>query len=209
MATRTSCRRISFIDKKCELCLDERDTIKLSNPSKWKNQDAMAYMLSLHPCVLNVCHACRQDITKVLVNDTFVPQWQKLSGRENKVCSVKACDSKVFASLHNADIIGVFNQCDLEPNATVTTPTPLCKHHYQVLYNKIHPMQTHCITCGSSLRHTKSKTCNQPNVIELYLKEKAGFEGTIKEGDKVCYVCYRSHLVILDTMVRVRVRAYW
>ncbi len=61
-------------------------------------------------------------------------------------------------------------------------------------------MQTHCITCGSSLRHTKSKTCNQPNVIELYLKEKAGFEGTIKEGDKVCYVCYRSHLVILDTM---------
>ena len=94
----------------------------------------------------------------------------------------------------------MFNQCDLEPNATVPTPTPLCKHHYQVLYNKIHPMQTHCITCGSSLRHTKSKTCNQPNVIELYLKEKAGFEGTIKEGDKVCYVCYRSHLVILDTM---------
>ena len=36
------------------------------------------------------------------------------------------------------------------------------------------------------------KQCN-----ERYLKETTNFEGSITEGDKVCYPCYKSHLVLL------------
>ena len=61
------------------------------------------------------------------------------------------------------------------------------------------PRQEHCVTCGTSLRRDSNpKPCPQPALIEHYLKENTGYEGCIKEGDKVCYVCYRSHLVILQ-----------
>ena len=67
------------------------------------------------------------------------------------------------------------------------------------MYNEVEPRQEHCVTCGTSLRkQTNSKTCPQPAIIEQHLREKAGFEGKIKEGDKVCYTCYRSHLIVLQ-----------
>ena len=55
------------------------------------------------------------------------------------------------------------------------------------------------MTCGTLLRQDSNpKPCPQPALIEHYLKENTGYEGSIKESDKVCYVCYRSHLVILQ-----------
>jgi len=55
------------------------------------------------------------------------------------------------------------------------------------------------VTCGTSLRRDSNpKPCPQPALIEHYLKENTGYEGYIKESDKVYYVCYRSHLVILQ-----------
>ena len=55
------------------------------------------------------------------------------------------------------------------------------------------------MTCGTSLRRDSNpKPCPQPALIQHYLKENTGYEGSIKESDKVCYVCYRSHLVILQ-----------
>ena len=69
-----------------------------------------------------------------------------------------------------------------------------------MVYNQMQPRQEHCATCGSALRrHSSSqvRVCPQPTYIQEYLKEHTGFEGTIAESDKVCYTCYRSHLVIL------------
>ena len=61
------------------------------------------------------------------------------------------------------------------------------------------PRQEQCVTCGTSLRRDSNpKPCPRPALIEHYLKENTGYEGSIKESDKVCYVCYRSHLVILQ-----------
>ena len=37
------------------------------------------------------------------------------------------------------------------------------------------------------------KVCPQPTIVQGYLKEHAGFEGSIEVSDKVCY---RSHFVI-------------
>ena len=52
--------------------------------------------------------------------------------------------------------------------------------------------------CVISLRHTQSRSCPQPDVIEQHLRETIGFEGHIATADKVCYSCYKSHLVILQ-----------
>ena len=77
-------------------------------------------------------------------------------------------------------------------------PTPLCKHHYHLLYNILQPPQTNCVTCHISLWHCNSRPCPKPEIIELHLRENTGFEGHLKAQDKVCYICYKSHLVILQ-----------
>ena len=41
--------------------------------------------------------------------------------------------------------------------------------------------------------------CTIPNTerIQSYLAEKTGYEGVLKDGNKVCFACYKSHLQIL------------
>ena len=48
------------------------------------------------------------------------------------------------------------------------------------------------------LRYKSYRTCPNPSRIEEYLKQHTGYEGNIQENDKVCYTCYKSHLVILE-----------
>ena len=73
----------------------------------------------------------------------------------------------------------------------------LCKEHYIMVYKSAFPTQTKCITCGISLKHTNPKICPSPKLVEEHLRANTGFEGSIKENDRVCYSCYRSHLVII------------
>ena len=61
----------------------------------------------------------------------------------------------------------------------------------------LQPTQIHCVTCDVSLRHSKTKPCPEPETIKKYLHDNAGYDGDINEHDKVCYACYRAHLVIL------------
>ena len=75
----------------------------------------------------------------------------------------------------------------------------MCKHHYHVLYNMIQPTQTHCKTCGMSLRNVTVKSCPDPDKVQKYLQESIGYEEHIDHNDKVCYTCYRAQLVILRT----------
>ena len=67
-----------------------------------------------------------------------------------------------------------------------------------MVYNIINPTQTYCVTCGMSLKHANPKSCPNPNKTEVYLRQNTGFDGKIHDADKVCYTCYRSHLVILQ-----------
>ena len=65
------------------------------------------------------------------------------------------------------------------------------------MYNLVQPTQTHCVTCGTSLKASISKQCPNPAVISEYLHDNTDFDGHIEDGSKVCYVCYKAHLVIL------------
>ena len=74
----------------------------------------------------------------------------------------------------------------------------LYNHHYHLLYNKLQPTQTQCVTCGIFLKYTMPRQCPQPTLIQEHLKDNAGFEGQIHAQDKVSYTCYKSHLAILQ-----------
>ena len=62
-----------------------------------------------------------------------------------------------------------------------------------VWYNK----QTHCRTCGSSLRSAPFRICPNAVHIQQYLRETSGFDGNFTKSDWVCTVYYKSHLQIL------------
>ena len=81
---------------------------------------------------------------------------------------------------------------------TVPVPSPFCKHHYHMVYNEYKPTHTHCKTCNTPLRNSHPRNCPQPKVIEKHLQENAGFVDSIQPEDKVCQVCYKSHLMTLQ-----------
>ena len=69
-------------------------------------------------------------------------------------------------------------------------PAPLCKQHYQLMYDALQPRQ--CTTCGTRLRAGNHRSYSQPDIVRKYLNERAGFLGEIQVQDQ-----YRSHLVLL------------
>ncbi len=79
----------------------------------------------------------------------------------------------------------------------ILTPLPLCKHHHFVAKNKQFKPQTHCPMCNTSIRNLPVRACPNSEVINKYLLEHTGFEGTISSNNKVCFSCYKCQLEIL------------
>ena len=74
----------------------------------------------------------------------------------------------------------------------------LCKEHYGAWYRHAHPFQSKGKTCDNNIIvMSKSRACPQPSVIQKHLKENTDFLGHISYEDRVCYACYRSHLVTI------------
>ena len=44
---------------------------------------------------------------------------------------------------------------------------------------------------------SKSRACPQLDIIQKYLRENTEFSSEIATDDRVCYVCYKSHLIII------------
>ena len=74
-----------------------------------------------------------------------------------------------------------------------------CKQHYQAVYRHLHPKvfkkTRQCKTCK---RYTqKLRPCPHPEVVQDFLTQNTHFEEEIGPDDRVCYSCYRSHLVLV------------
>ena len=147
-----------------------------------------------------VCQLCRQDISKLLSTPSYTPRWEKTS--DPKKCLVIGCVNK--PPLITSKTLHTVAKTVLEGNKLkLMEPVPqsisLCKEHYNMVYKSAFPTQTNCITCGVSLKNSNPKSCPSPKLVEEHLKASTGFEGNIRENDRVCYSCYRSHLVIIQT----------
>ena len=72
-----------------------------------------------------------------------------------------------------------------------------------------HLAQTYPNHSPTSCRTNSHFVCPKPELIEKYLKDKAGFEGHIREQDKVCIPCYRSHITFLHEENLIALIVIW
>ena len=79
----------------------------------------------------------------------------------------------------------------------IPTSTPLCKHHYHVVYDELQRRQKQYATCGTWLNQCNHRPCLKPDMIQMHLQEMTVFQVEIHSHDCVCLACYKSYLVIL------------
>ena len=65
-----------------------------------------------------------------------------------------------------------------------------------------HPsLPTKCKTCYKNMTDmSKSHACHQPDIIQKYLRENIHFSDETVNDDRVCYACYKSHLIIVKVV---------
>ena len=107
-----------------------------------------------------VCKACRSDITS------------------GKCCVVQCHENAISSNIGmHCDLPRLFSEASLLCKFnSIPTPTPLCRHHYNIVYKVYQPIQRNCSTCNMSLKHTQSCPCPEPDVIIQLLKEKTYFD---------------------------------
>ena len=80
---------------------------------------------------------------------------------------------------------------------------PLCQEHYGVLYRHLNPSHftRKCKTCKRLVSDlTKMRKCPEPAVVQTFLTKNTEFTEEIRCDDRICYACYKSHLVIIKHM---------
>ena len=176
MTTRCSRRRLSYGPQTtnqadvqvstvvCALCKASHKC--MSKVQSWQNAQACELVSKLGITLDDIiCRPCRDDIRRVLANCSYIPRW----GKRNKLtkCCVKGCPDVCFVHSKVTDactIKRIFEDKCLETEGNIPVPTPLCLHHYYMVYNTIQPQQTHCPTCGISLKHVPTRPCpNESN----------------------------------------------
>ena len=183
-------RRLEFDgieDRSCELCGCWHT--QMSSPSHWRNERAheLAASFQVNKDSL-VCRPCRQDVSRMLTDHTYVPRWREK--RDTNMCGISDCTESAFVCSKMAssgtmklamERMGV--ACSLHERPE---PTRLCKYHYCIIHIILQPPQTNCATYNISLRHCNSMPCPQPEVIQQHLRENTDFEGHVEAQDKVC-----------------------
>ena len=209
MATRSSKRRLSYdsnddsqpgesVSQVCTLCeLVHQHTSKVQT---WQSPSARdeAFKLGIIPSDV-ICRPCRDDIRRIGSDSNHVPRWEK-KRQELTKCSIHGCGDVCFAKLQVTNVKEHLEKMhfDVKFKENVPFPTPLCISHYHIVYHAIRPRQRSCQTCGANLRHETSRPCPNAAFIKKHLQDNAAFEGNLEVDDRVCFSCYKSHLIILQ-----------
>ena len=87
-----------------------------------------------------------------------------------------------------------------------TDDTPLCNHHYMQWYRHTHTSQTKCITCGKKFqKYSNSRLVLEPALLQQFLTINTEFKDIIHKDDRICYACYKSHLVTVKHIKNLEV----
>ena len=155
---------------------------------------------------LCVCGACYVGLKRALTakdkGDSYQLRW--ISTKRS--CCVPSCTSAIRVDKHKFswDVI-----CSAIGIASISPPvdTSLCSGHYTLVYKMQHITVEACVCCGIKRKHEHSntavnfRTCPNPSLIESYLWDTVDFDGTIQEGDQVCYPYRNCHNVSSFTQV--------
>lgn len=199
MSKRRSQRQLSFHKPSptavCAICLGYHS--RTSSPREWKNQRAQECIHSMNVSKDSlVCRSCRDDVSRVLANPGYIPRWERrgIQSSNNNYCCVSNCSQVSFTQtkMGTDEELKSIQEITFD-SESVPTPTPLCNHHYHVVYDALHSRHKHCTTCGGRFQSGNDRA---PAFIEKYVSLHTDFDGHIQTGDRVCFTCYKSHLVI-------------
>ena len=128
-----------------------------------------------------------------------VPRWQKATQiSKQSECYIKTCKEIAKHNSSDTNFSNSLSAANLKLKYDeIPSSIPLCNQHYHVIYNLHQPTQTHCITCNMWLKRN-ARSCPSPNIIEALLRQNTDFNSHIRSSDKVCYSCYKSHLILLQ-----------
>ena len=186
-------RQLSFVQtsenttkrgNECALC-NAPHTL-LSALMSWRNVEAQKLALTdlhlTHQCV--VCRLCRDDIGRMVKNPDIKPRWEKGERRASLCVAILHlhCQKLPLVSKYHIYLF----QCENVQYPTPLCQPPLCQRHYHFVYETLQSKYTHCCTCNSSLRNSQKRICPNREVIQEYLTENTGFDGTIPEDGRVC-----------------------
>ena len=203
-------------DRPCQPCIlcKQGNQSKYFYPKQWKDATLLESLRQSEP-LLNIlpdsciCRLCRDDLSK-LGNEGHTPRWRRINTKCNtdkRVCYVPDCCNpsiKVIRLASKGTINELFqipseNQhhtlaCDENPGY------PLYQEHCRVLYRHLNSahFNKQSKTCKKLMSFlTKTRKCPEPAIVQTFLAENTEFTEEIKSDDRVCYACYKSHLVII------------
>jgi hypothetical protein len=197
MSKRSSKRQLSFGETTADTCsLCHKVHTWTSTPSQWTSEEASKLVISWGmPDSAVVCKPCRGDINKLLKDGTYIPRWKRNKGIQQ--CCISECSEagQIMSNMLIHNLTETLTSLQLTTKSSqLSTPTPFCTRHYNIIYKFKLPLQRYCATCNISLRYTTFRPCTQPTTVQRLLKEKTEFTGHLTSKDLVCYACYKSHL---------------
>lgn len=83
---------------------------------------------------------------------------------------------------------------------------PLCSSHYMQWYRYTNPRYrtSQCKTCGKNFdSFDKGRSIPELDIIQHFLQSNTEFRETLQPDDRICYTCYKSHLVIVKHMKQI------
>ena len=173
----------------------------MSYVQTWKSVEACKLVAEKDITPKNlICRPCRDDVRRMVGNPDYVPRWEK--GNERVKCCIKDCTevSHVFSNIATVEkiccpflkrIIFILREIQFrfQPccvRVTITQSTSQSSHSKLTAP----PM-------GCPLSMWDADHAQMQSVVGTHLRNSAGYEGNLSNGDKVCYSCYKSHLIYI------------
>ncbi len=188
--------------EECALC-KKKDLSKYSHPKSWKDPSLLQQLQAAEPS-LNVqpesciCLLCRRDVSDV--NDvSFSPRWRKNTGIISNIpnCTNTDIKAKSIDAQELTQFLPAGHNDATFSNEDGTNNVPICSYHYNAMVQAYtHATHSDCKTCGKHIRnYSKSRPVPEPVVLQHFLNTNTEFKGTFQPDDRVCYTCYKSHLI--------------
>ena len=195
----------------CALCKKGHQS-KYFHPKNWKDPTLLErlqeYEPSLHITSEScLCRPCNNQVSEIGTSN-FIPRWRKNVNTQIKYCCIPGCSNLdiIATTLVSIDSAREFfsqendNACN-EGYETPSDVTLLCNFHYKTWhreYKQACPTHIKCSTCGKVISDlSKSRSFPEPEILQTFLRENTDFTGELSPNDRVCYICYRSHLSIV------------
>ena len=191
----------------CILC-KEGNHSKYFHPKSWKDSNLVDILRKREPHIniepdSCICRLCRDDVSKICDPD-YVPRWNKAKKSDYTNCFIPGCNNsvhKVTKLVGKQSLCNFFGVVIANANSSDEESTALCLEHYGALYRHLNPLNRKCRTCDKTVNDaTKTRKCPEPALIQQFLQQNTEFTGEISVEDRVCYACYKAHLVTIKHM---------